>query len=62
MYGKMSYVPLGAGYLPLDTSYPTPMLESVLEDSEPTIVITCPDLAPKLDTYSCKFMEQYQNQ
>ncbi|XP_059147349.1 uncharacterized protein LOC131935076 [Physella acuta] len=44
----------GAGYLPLDTSYPTPMLESVLEDSKPTIVITSPDLAPKLDTYPSK--------
>ncbi|KAH9494553.1 hypothetical protein Btru_019837 [Bulinus truncatus] len=44
----------GAGYLPLDTSYPTPMLESVLQDAEPIIVITSPDLAPKLDTYPAK--------
>ncbi|CAL1531382.1 unnamed protein product [Lymnaea stagnalis] len=44
----------GAGYLPLDTSYPTPMLESVLQDAEPIIVIASTDLAPKIDTYPSK--------
>ncbi|KAK6976349.1 linear gramicidin synthase subunit D [Biomphalaria glabrata] len=44
----------GAGYLPLDTSYPTPMLESVLQDAQPIIVLASPDLAPRLDTYPAK--------
>lgn len=39
----------------MDTSYPTPMLESVLQDAQPIIVLASPDLAPRLDTYPGKY-------
>jgi non-ribosomal peptide synthetase component F len=41
----------GAGYLPIDTSYPEHMLESVITDAQPVAIITCPSLAPNLAGY-----------
>ena len=38
----------GAAYLPLDTAYPSHMLESVLEDALPVVVITSPQFESKL--------------
>ncbi|RUS78344.1 hypothetical protein EGW08_013895 [Elysia chlorotica] len=50
----VSYIAIlraGGGYLPIDTSYPEHLLASVLEDSQPTVVITCPELVARLQTY-----------
>ena len=38
----------GAAYLPLDTSYPSHMLESVLDDALPVVVITSPHFESKM--------------
>ena len=46
----------GGGYLPIDTSYPEHLLVSVLEDSQPTVVITCPDLVSRLQSFPCEII------
>lgn len=38
----------GAAYLPLDTAYPSHMIEAVLEDALPVVVITAPEFESKL--------------
>lgn len=38
----------GGGYVPIDTSYPPHMLESVIEDATPTVIITKAELADNL--------------
>ncbi|XP_035825631.1 linear gramicidin synthase subunit D [Aplysia californica] len=41
----------GGGYIPIDTSYPSHMLESVINDAEPTAIVTSCELAPKLSAF-----------
>ncbi|GFN85018.1 tyrocidine synthase 1-like [Plakobranchus ocellatus] len=41
----------GGGYLPIEPSFPEHMLELVLEDSQPAVVITSPELAPRVHNY-----------
>ncbi len=34
----------GGGYLPVDTTYPVHLLESILEDAEPAAILTSQEL------------------
>ena len=42
---------IGGAYLPLDVSYPSSLMESVLKDSEPVAVVSSSDLADKIEGY-----------
>lgn len=42
------YFRKGAAYLPLDTTYPSHMLQSVLEDALPVVVVASPEFESKL--------------
>ncbi|XP_046369445.2 glycine betaine reductase ATRR-like isoform X1 [Haliotis rufescens] len=46
----------GGAYLPIDTSYPTPLLESILKDAQPVAVLTSKDLSKNV-TDSHKVIE-----
>ena len=52
----------GAAYLPLDTSYPSHMLESVLEDALPVVVITSPQFESKLKNVIGNANRKLQNE
>lgn len=42
---------IGGAYLPLDVSYPSSLMESVLKDSEPVAVVSSSDLADRIEGY-----------
>ena len=44
----------GAAYLPLDVAFPLPMLQSVLEDANPSAVVTVKELQQNLTGTSSK--------
>lgn len=46
--GTWWYFRKGAAYLPLDTTYPSHMLQSVLEDALPVVVVASPEFESKL--------------
>lgn len=48
-FGYALFVYSGGAYLPLDVSYPTSLMESVLKDAEPVAVVTSPDLADSIE-------------
>ncbi|KAI6233005.1 Fatty acid synthase [Aphelenchoides fujianensis] len=46
----------GAAYLPLDISYPSGLLNSVLDEAKPAVVCTTPDHADRLPPTAAKFV------
>lgn len=42
------FIVTGAAYLPLDTSYPPHMLQSILDDALPVSVVTSPEFESML--------------